>query len=143
MSGMVGEEWGRWRERRSAAVSKSISEVLSGQVVRAFASFCGSDTLVALVSATLHDAKRQECRFYVSATLHDAKRQECRFYVSATSHDAKRQECRFYVSGNLARCKATGVSLLRFWRGLDREIGELLRGVERLCLGRLGPVFVS
>ena len=125
MSGMVGEEWGRWRERRSAAVSKSISEVLSGQVVRAFASFCGSDTLVALVSATLHDAKRQECRFYVSATL----------------HDAKRQECRFYVSGNLARCKATGVSLLRFWRGLDREIGELLRGVERLCLGRLGPVF--
>ena len=127
MSGMVGEEWGRWRERRSAAVSKSISEVLSGQVVRAFASFCGSDTLVALVSATLHDAKRQECRFYVSATL----------------HDAKRQECRFYVSGNLARCKATGVSLLRFWRGLDREIGELLRGVERLCLGRLGPVFVS
>jgi hypothetical protein len=125
MSGMVGEEWGRWRERRSAAVSKSISEVLSGQVVRAFASFCGSDTLVALVSATLHDAKRQECRFYVSATL----------------HDAKRQECRFYVSGNLARCKATGVSLLRFWRGLDREIGELLRGVERLCLGRLGAVF--
>ena len=93
MSGMVGEEWGRWRERRSAAVSKSISEVLSGQVVRAFASFCGSDTLVALVSATLHDAKRQECRFYVSATSHDAKRQECRFYVSGVASIVRSGSC--------------------------------------------------
>jgi len=124
MSGMVGEEWGRWRERRSAAVSKSISEVLSGQVVRAFASFCGSDTLVALVSATLHDAKRQECRF--------SFRNLARCKATGVSL------LRFR---NLARCKATGVSLLRFWRGLDREIGELLRGVERLCLGRLGAVF--
>jgi hypothetical protein len=66
MSGMVGEEWGSWSARRSAAVSEPISEVLSGQVVRAFAFFCGSNTLVALVSAALHDAKRQECRFYVS-----------------------------------------------------------------------------
>lgn len=77
MSGMVGEEWGRWRERRSAAVSKSISEVLSGQVVRAFASFCGSDTLVALVSATLHDAKRQECRFYVSGVASIVRSGSC------------------------------------------------------------------
>jgi hypothetical protein len=67
-----------------------------------------SDTLVALVSATLHDAKRHSCRFSFR---------------------------------NLARCKATGVSLLRFCRGLDREIGELLRGVERFCRGRLGAVF--
>ena len=99
MSGMVGEEWGRWRERRSAAVSKSISEVLSGQVVRAFASFCGSDTLVALVSATLHDAKRQECRFYVSATLQMQSDRSVASTFLATLHDAKRQECRFYVSG--------------------------------------------
>jgi hypothetical protein len=33
------------------------------------------------------------------------------------------------------------VSLLRFCRGLDREIGELLGGVERLCRARLGAVF--
>ena len=73
----MGEEWGSWRACRSAAVCESISEVLFGQVVRAFAFFCGSDTLVALVSATLHDAKRQECRFYVSVVASIVRSGSC------------------------------------------------------------------